>query len=408
MAKLRGFWLRENAIHPFYMMPCDVCSADLSVYGYAIEIDKLAILDRTPDEIIRLDEAERAHLRSLLRDRHVDRIPCMHPLKEIGDDQPPKEAISISSEISMFDLCGCGQSDVMRILRNRKKSYTCVFCPKILCDEKCFNNHMERDHVNVNRLIDKSLVGGEWCPLCRKIFKKGREFLCDDDDKQCTIIVEKELLNLKDSARLEKYAIKNTLCPRCSQWDENKMMIIPTIILEKLRRFLYIFPADAWTPPYFSQQSIHFFDLAFITAYDDHPQFFVDLLKHSVLYKISDSSLCPQRTRAIMYPYLNSVWFTILSHNDTNKKFRLHTAEKVKATCIPGTKFLTAIRAEIAGLEACFTKTGILSDLCLIIRDYLPWQLWNVERILTRIHNDITRYAPSLAALLSIIGPLHD
>lgn len=38
---------------------------------------------------------------------------------------------------------------------------------------------------------------------------------------------------------------------------------------------------------------------------------------------------------------------------------------------------------------------------------FLGWQLWNFERLMSRIHDDVIRYAPSLAALISIIGPLY-
>ncbi|AYV83408.1 MAG: hypothetical protein Hyperionvirus6_89 [Hyperionvirus sp.] len=408
--KLRAFWLGHREIYPFYARPCKVCSDDLSLYGRAVEIDKLAILDKTPEEIMRLDETEKVRLRSILPKGFVIRTPCRHLSDLVSDtDSSSKHMVR---DIGVFDRCGCNTLNALEFLRCGGSS-SCPFCARIICGEKCFIDHLHmtlpRRYISFDyfSLIDRSLLGGEWCPLCRKVFRKGARNLPDHlDDKECTTKVIKELLNSIEKGEkidLAKYTIKNTLCSRCSHWNYEKMIVIsPTI---KLYPDIRIYPSDIWVPPYFSQQRIRFFDLASIQTYDDHPQFFIDLLKHKALDQISDSLIDANLSGSItIYFYLAIIWRQMLYSRPPGKIDRLHTPEEVKATAIPGSKFLAAIRAEIIGLDACLTETRILPDLCLIIREYLPWQLWNMERLLSRIHNDILRYAPSVAALLSIIG----
>ncbi|AYV81508.1 MAG: hypothetical protein Harvfovirus38_2 [Harvfovirus sp.] len=421
--QLVGFHLTQNlcGIYPCYFERCNKCQRGFPFdEPYTVSLSDLAVLERAPDEIKRLPQTEIERLRALLpitkrSKRTGDPISeCLCPKPET-DSLPIIPLAKIEMRIRVDNIC-CDRKKYMSIIRG--ESWSCPFCLDIICSVSCLIRHTKIMHIDDGQwrgrsiVVDRALLGGEWCPLCSHVFRKG-ELLSDTVN-----ITSDQLLDMiqweggrrwmPEKIILERYTIKNKLCQRCSDWDEKKVLRIFYSLREAqstqtsmmTRKDLY--PLDSYIPPNVMRDTLHLSELGSIQTYDnddENSQFFVDLLRQDMFEEIKDSFL---ETTSIV----RNIWDTVLYIGDGSLR-RLRTFEEVKATPIPGAKLLAKIRTEVALLDIALTQTNIIAPLRHIIREYLPWQLWNLERLLSMIHADVIRYAPSLASLLSVIGASH-
>ncbi|AYV81173.1 MAG: hypothetical protein Harvfovirus19_18 [Harvfovirus sp.] len=390
-AKLVGFSLRASTVHPVYKKPCSDCSTAAPLSGYAVSINELSVLSKTPEEIKQLDETEIARLRLLINRTWVDETYCPCPLKS-----PTRARTSLDRRINPHDYCWCNKYRVMEILH--KGSWSCPFCISIFCDKKCFGYHLNEKCTDEYGL---TLVGGEWCPMCRKVFRESNISFPH-------MMTKEKLHSLIRRDGLDKYTIKNTLCESCKGWDEKKILEIPLelkgrLYLEKVT----MYAPERWTPPYISQNCIKLSDLSRLEIYDDHTQFFVSLLKYETFERIDDSLLdhsCSNRGE--LRDYYHFLWKEMIFCYEevARKRKRLRTVEEIKKMVIPGAKILAAVRGEIRAFENGLAQTPLLRELYVIIGEYLLWQLLNFERLLARIIEDAVQYAPSVANLLFVCG----
>lgn len=131
---------------------------------------------------------------------------------------------------------------------------------------------------------------------------------------------------------------------------------------------------------------------------DIHAEFLTELLKDGHIEQITD-----YENYAINH-YSWKTWRKIL-FKDRDRKI-LRTPEEIKEVVVHGSIFLANIRSNIALIAVGMAATNLPEVLNGIVRDFLPWQFWYLEKILSTIQNDIFRYAGSMAALLSKAKPL--
>ncbi|AYV82840.1 MAG: hypothetical protein Hyperionvirus2_208 [Hyperionvirus sp.] len=403
---LVAFTLSTKGITPHYRSD----KSERIVEKNCISIDDLGvIISMTPDEIKNLSKVKIASLRAELmkklsaNDDIYERSHCLSSPPNIDSMRGNEVRDIVDIKIHPDDRCSCDKEKVIDILH--KGSRSCPICLEISCNRQCFRDHMETHCAEEILIVDLSLVGGEWCPLCCSVVHKGAIFSHDDIER-----TKSEL----------EFTIKNTLCPRCSNWLKNDT---PRVEFPKdysthwLNYFCRIYPLDIWIPPRISRDPIRLTNLGTFENFEKNPQFFVDLLKQDTFEELTNSFLDSRNSEERpLHSYCSSAWEKVMyttithymheytyDHNLFRQPADFRTPEEVKATPIPGAKILAKIREEIALLENALIATSLLPPLCDIIRSYLPWQLWNLERLMARIHNDIIRYAPSIAALLSII-----
>ncbi|AYV82851.1 MAG: hypothetical protein Hyperionvirus2_219 [Hyperionvirus sp.] len=373
-AQLAAFSIQINGGEPIYKKPCERCLAPLPLSGLVISIDKLDVLKKTPDEIKKLSETEIAHLRSLLPKTYVEAVACPCP-------RPLETTLNVKEGISPLDMCHCTRICI-KILRSGSLSFSCPICKIIICSIECYESHIK--HIHSGQHPDPSLSGYEWCPLCRTVSKKATG-------------------PIKDT-------IENKLCSRCATWDDTKLLEIPPSLKKEFSEFSYIhniYSSASSLPPYVSQPSISFESETDLTTVENYPKFFINLLKHPALTEITDSSLDFRFLSSWSHtiPYQRDIWKKMLYAPRGQNRFRLRSPEEIKVIPLLGTEILAAVRREISLLEAHLNQTSILPPLCCIICTYLPYQLWNFERLLSRIHADALKYGPPISALISLLTP---
>ncbi|AYV82557.1 MAG: hypothetical protein Hyperionvirus1_136 [Hyperionvirus sp.] len=402
--QLVGFQLLniEYGIVPVYNKQCDQHLTLSSVRCTKVLRD-LTLLRQTPDEIKQIPETEISRMRSLLKV-----TLSWTPAAETKCSCPTEPKSMIPKKPHTYWFRNCRGRQAFTSLINRV-SWSCPFCCEIMWSIKDFIFHIRQSHPNKsNKLIvvDHSLLGGSWCPLCETVVRKATIPPGTVDWRET--ITPQQLSDLIDQKwfhggkGIEEYLINNAVCSRCTQWImEKKRLEIPASLNKKLQKTInkmQLSPLDVWVPP---NVTFYVSELGLIGDYDEDSQFFVDLLKHNMLEEIPDSFLREY--------YSSSVWDRVLyTAKFGSKDRRLRTPEEVKATPLPGAKVLAKIREEINLLEVILTETGILPPLRNIIRTYLPWQLWNLERLMSCIHTDVTQYGPSLAIFLARLDILLD
>ncbi|AYV83159.1 MAG: hypothetical protein Hyperionvirus4_124 [Hyperionvirus sp.] len=376
--RLVGFSLRTVPAYPVYSLPREnIVLGPLDNLGASIE-DLAVVVNGTPETIGGLDETEVVRLRSIARGSWVSRPSC--PQRELVRDDLTKNPFV--GKVYMMNHCFCCHSSTATVLRGTS-SWSCVFCAYPICNERCYSHHFRGEHDGWNGRISKpfdlSLVSGEWCPLCRKVIRKGP--LSSDE-------MNWRSLDLFDCAN---YAIKNTVCSDCSQWDEKKLLAIPDSLVKQLEgtAVMHFYPLGA--PPYVFQPEMRFRDLGRLASYDEHPGFLVELLKRGTFEEVNELLLVD---RFNFQSYICEVWKQMLS---------IGRRDEVRP--IPGGKILAAIQTEIASLEACVVEMGIVREVGRIICEYAS-SLRNLERLLYQVQSDAVRYAPSLASLIVLIGKI--
>ncbi|AYV81776.1 MAG: hypothetical protein Harvfovirus60_9 [Harvfovirus sp.] len=423
--QLVGFRLIANprGIYPCYLQRCNQCLKGLPPLStYTVQLSDLTVLDRTPDEIKRLPQIEIERLRSLLAKMTTSKgtidpkSECLCPKPEIVTGPIPMER-----KIRIDNTC-CYKKTLMTTMR--EESWSCPFCRNIICDAACLFTHIKMMHVDLKWLgrsiiVDRALLGGGlWCPLCSHVFHLGKvqtgflDWRENITAEQLFTLIEAARQILSEEIILEQYTIQNKLCQQCSEWDEKKLLRMP-ISLKALQskenttwmKRMDLYPLDTYVPPNVMQYPVYLSDLGAIQTYDDeHSQLYVDLLRQDHFEEIKDSFLEANFSDTTIFNYMCTIWDTIL-YSYVGSLRRSRTFEEVKATPIPGEKVLAKIRTELVLLDNALTQTKIIAPLCQIIQEYLPWQLRNLERLLSRVHADVIRYAPSLASLISVIGP---
>jgi len=407
--ELIGFHLSrdERGIFAIYNKPCEE-HLDRNVNVHTDSDFAAAALRMTPDEIIQLPESEITRLRSLFLPSKKCRpgareCHCFDIVEIISIDTPQEE------HITYIGYCMTQKDGFSGLLR--KKSWCCPFCRAIIWEAGSFHNHIEQVHKGGSRgtVIDQSFMGGVVCVLCDKVFHRGA-VLPGNVEWRGKITMAELYGRIQNNWKrgngrkmLEEYAIRNNICLRCIQWIEEKKLEIPASLGELKHaaiRKLDLYPLEVWIPGNVPRKSFQLLELGSIEDYDENSQFFVDLLKQDMLAKINESVFGESQRL-----YCSLVWDRMLYMWDWGlARRRFRTLEEIKATAIPGAKVLARIQTEIALLEGALIETGVLPPLCDIIRSYLPWQLWSVERFMSRIQRDVMRYAPSLVTLLARVG----
>jgi len=402
--KLVGFHVVANTygIFPIYSRCCHRCGKGLGLDEYSISLADFDVLKRGPKEVRKLSAPEIARLRSLLPKEKkgkdlVGRGTCSC---EVG----PKSVTTggVERKIRVDSYCSCRKTKIISAFRG--ESWCCPFCRDIICGSACFLQHIKYNH-DWGKFNDSY----EWCPLCGEVLLRGAyDGKVSYEELRSYVQGDDSIGNSKLwKEMLEKYAIKNSLCSRCSRWDEKEVLKIPERLIWVVGE-MKIYPLDGWVPPNVMQDTIRLYNLAPEKNLDDNGQFFVDLLKHQMFEEIKDSGLDNHSGDEYgLVWYYHVVWDRMLYTATYGEMRRLRTPEEMKETPIHGGKVLGIMRAEIGLLEEGLIETKIIPPLCNIVRGYLGWQLWNMERLLSRIHADVIRYAPSLATLLAVIGTRH-
>ncbi|AYV81392.1 MAG: hypothetical protein Harvfovirus31_8 [Harvfovirus sp.] len=391
MAKLVGFHLSADfcGIYAFYLDRCERCLDPFPMEDpYVTNLTDLAVLGKTPEEIKLLPKVEIKRLSSLLPKHQEMKLMKFNRRLECPCQKLAGPSWTLCRKISVNSFC-CERKRIIKILR--EGSLSCPFCLRVICSWACLKDHVKRMHSDsgCRWIVDLALLGGEWCPLCGDILRRGH-----------VESSEKELFGLIKKGEDARYQIKNTLCSRCRRWNHGKLLKLPKMLRidEKLYR------SDRYVPRNVERDTLHLGELGPIEIFDRNTGFYADLLKQDVVQEIKDSCLDPYSIDRRGGNFYRTIWDGVLYTCETGRERRLRTVEEVRAMEIPGTLILAKIRTEIALLEGALCATQIISPLRSIIRGYLPWQLWNFERVLSRIHADIIRYAPSVVALMSVIG----
>ncbi|AYV82450.1 MAG: hypothetical protein Hyperionvirus1_29 [Hyperionvirus sp.] len=383
----------------------------VQLVGFTIDVDgiypvyqKLGVpLGEGTVSIDRLGECLRARLPSEL----IYLAYCPGILELAGPDYS-KVMKGVARGICVDDSCCCGRDKVMTLFWSEgTKSWSCPFCTRIVCGMRCFIEHIHKEAIGREDwlsfgpiAVDPVVVGGEWCPLCREVCKPGGNKFYETMNRSQFIT----FLQGRPEKQLSEYTIKTTICKPCSLWDGKNVGDMPKgLSLKQLKaRMLSDKLLDSWIPPYILARSVRLFELGPLGNYENDPEFLVNLLKQYTFEQISDACIDFDSPRlGDLIDYCRDIWRQMLyGYKGPGRGWRLRTAGEVKAKEIPGTKILKALRKEIAVLESGLREGGIIGDLCGIIWGYLPWQFWNLERVITRIHNDVIKYGPAIAALL--------
>ncbi|AYV81476.1 MAG: hypothetical protein Harvfovirus36_7 [Harvfovirus sp.] len=335
--ELVGFSLKSRPVYPVYKKACDKCVPG-PFDSYGVSIAEFAVLNLS-------DETEVARLRSVVKESSVYQRRCPHEVKST-DSSSYCEVMKIQVD----GYCFCCHGSLAEVLRGT--SWSCPCCADLICNKDCFNHHIRGHHCVLLgatlKPIDFSLMGGEWCPLCRNVVSR-----CITPPNAFCLYTQMALCEEK----FEKYAIKNTLCSGCLRWFTG----------EKKKSATGLYGLEA--PPCVFQPQISLSDIGSLANYDECPQALLDLFKHDTFVEVKDSD---------MDSYIREVWERIL----------LSRPDEMKAEQIPGAKTLAAIKTEIASFDRAKMSSHYLSKLT------------TTERLLSRIHSDLIRYAPSIASLL--------
>ncbi|AYV81110.1 MAG: hypothetical protein Harvfovirus17_4 [Harvfovirus sp.] len=409
--KLVGFCISTQTQHPVYDKLCLRCQKPPPDNEMILSMDSLKSLEKTPEEILTMKPDEKEIIRSKLLDRKTRLTRCPCPQQAPSDDSIPPKDISISygNSLKSKNECHCGALDVQTIVKDHKiDSWSCPFCYKIICSEICYSKHLRYVHRSNSTLVVPQLIlGGEWCPICRKIIRNGSVNIPEKEwrgwltNEEICERINKKILFI-DSNR--EYFIKNLVCIGCVPADDEE-----TPVEEKI---------DIWDLLDLASFTINKFNKFPVkkTYLDIRVGMLLNVLKSENCPEINDLYLKDGR----MARYVCDLWAYTLykpripytgresSGCQPNVPPRLYqrllkTPKEVRLGPVLAENLLHQLRKEICLFQSYLVEIGLPIVLCEIVREYMPWQLWNFEKVLGQLHYDVKKYGPSLAALLFII-----
>ncbi|AYV77899.1 MAG: hypothetical protein Edafosvirus2_78 [Edafosvirus sp.] len=428
MATLVGFHISSESQYPVYNIPCRKCRSPLPLQCEELSLIALH-LEKSIEEIKNLYESDMVLLRSKLpksRNYRSATCPCPEPVpaEPLSPQKPCVPAqLDYGEPIYSHAECCCGKHKIYDILYTN--SYSCPFCYKIVCGgPACFIKHVKNRHSPSSRVpsrplqlaVPQQLLGGTWDPLCRQIVHNG-SVENGDDEWRGLLTVEQIYDNIikrwkqkdgKEGMRI--YPIKNQVCTSCAHWNAVEFTI-PAPFRAK-GHMTTIFPPHAYIPPFAAVLPIDIDYMGPLYLLDpvlglEHARHVADLLKRPYFGKVEESFMYTTNYPRAIKTYIYEVWQTMLytaRYGVAGRRWK--TLEEVKATPIPGAMVLQAINDDIAVFNDGLKMTSLPPVLCSVIQEFMPWQLWNMQKILHRIHADVIEYAPKLAVLFSKIGPI--
>ncbi|AYV78185.1 MAG: hypothetical protein Edafosvirus6_34 [Edafosvirus sp.] len=422
---LSGFNLshKYGTLVPFYAQkdtPIELCSDNPCS---EIPLEQLNILEKTPDEILKINKTDLDNL--------TEKISKLNYDKKGTRFNPISDSFWIirgdKKKFSVYDKCHCHKVSFRKLSTIR--TWSCPFCAKIICDTQCFVSHIQEFHKIVNQIVIPQ-IGGKWCILCHKISYKRKNGTIHYESAED--LLNKIKLNWKEKDKkiewkqkinkrcMGSYSIENTICTECSNFDKNEIkcpqhffahkdckiypieQIIPPFLDTKNISLLYINALDI--DLYYSQAHIDAYNRGHMEYHIDtyrasYAQYFKEILKRDYCEPIYDNKTTYYIYLDLMNKYLVEIWmFAILRNN------KLRTPDEIKNLSLPGTILLKMVRNDIMLFDSSLDVTYLHRDLYPIIRSYMGWQLWDFEKLLTKVHKDVIRYAPSMSALLYVLG----
>ncbi|AYV82592.1 MAG: hypothetical protein Hyperionvirus1_171 [Hyperionvirus sp.] len=407
---------------PVYEEPCMNCDQQLESTWNIILMKDLTILNRTPDEIKKLTTSDIKKMvpgLSKLENYHYE-TPYSGECKERKNES---YKITIPSE-----LCECGRKETTdKIIEI--PTWSCPCCLHLVCSGECFWTHVNLFHVKnifMPIVVEPKMMGSEWCPMCHHILtprdpsllpildnNNRVQFRSVSDEKVKT--ANPILCRVRNPSSTEtpsdpgfkmeftQFCIKNRICAKCETWDKNKIKL-PKQILKGVHTLPPIYTHETIIPPYIQPAHI---PLAMIFDSFDHlkknitpySQILPDLLRRSYFEEVNFPQHYSNQSNSAIHRYIANLWQTMLYVTPLFGMTRLRTPKELKKAKIPTEPILAAVRSEILFITKILTEIGISTALHPIIYSYLPWQLWNFDRIFSQIHSDIRRFGPSVAAL---------
>ncbi|AYV80437.1 MAG: hypothetical protein Harvfovirus1_62 [Harvfovirus sp.] len=382
--ELVGFHFQEYSHFPLYRSPCEKCGLPYKLDGVELSMETLwYLIAATEDEIKNMSVADKESFRNQLpiRDgRGHRRCYCREELKM---------AVHV---ISNEEKCVCNNPEYLF-----QNSWSCPFCCKLICCSGCFKQHVKKAHsrqdVGFTIVVPQEALGGKWCALCREVLEQGEEDFTAGE--LWTLIMDWNKKSKRKECTI--YAVKNGLCENCSGWDfcEEKYSFLS-------RKFPKLYPVGTWIPKYMTPKQISFDDLIQLDL-DKHAAFISEVVQREYYEPTNEQLLYqPDKFGHSGYEqYINKIWRQALYDG-----YRLRSPEEIKSTPIYGGKLIEALRTNIQLYDSAMLNTPLPRDIYPLIQSYIDWQIWNFERLLSKIHHDLITYAPKLAILLTTIGPI--
>ncbi|AYV80711.1 MAG: hypothetical protein Harvfovirus5_15 [Harvfovirus sp.] len=393
---LKGFYINEFSACPVYnKIECQICLLPFRENGKIPLRNFRDVLDKTSDEILSMRNSD---LEEILK------IPEICSCSVDVDSDSDVEYVEQDSK-RLFNnslKCCCGKNFVTKALLS--DSWSCPFCGKIACDPMCFIKHIGVDHPTVKTGMEAptAVLGGMWCPLCRTIVAFGAVEKGDQEWRES--ITEEELLfkvhlrcgNKNKKSVVHEYAIANVLCYKCFHWDDK---CLPTPTWFEGAGPLY--PIDTDIPRYVSVPKIRMSQILHESRFDSDSLFICDLLKREYCEGVCDEYLSTVSVHNPSGMFIWGIWNAVFWPNPGTTTAPISSPDEVKKNYILGTKLLETMRTDIAALNNALSVTNLLPVLIPLISNYLWSNLVNFEKILSKIHSDVVRYAPLIAAILN-------
>ncbi|AYV80740.1 MAG: hypothetical protein Harvfovirus5_44 [Harvfovirus sp.] len=400
---LGGFRNSGDQFFPLYTRPCWSCSEPLKPERNIILMKDL--FNKTAHNISKTQE----------KPKFEWSCECK---QEYKNDHLWERKYSRYSEC----CCGLNRANILKLF------WVCPFCLRVICGRQCFYFHMNTVHISFGEIsakfaVDPKLIGAFWCGLCHDIFERRnpdftilpdnitakellmeaikcerRPRIIDEMDSVPGSIIPEEITPKVD---FTQFCIKSKACAKCENWDEKKIKLP-----KELGELPPVYPHETIIPSQFQTEYIHigmiFSDFKKIKQNSDiYSKFIPDLLRRSYFEKVSFFVENSNVYNRVINNYVADLWFDMLYVKGILGKMRLRTPEEVQRRKIPTEPILAAVRGEISVINGELTCTGLPNVLYPIIYSYLPWQLWNFERVFSQIHSDLIRLGPSIVALLS-------
>ncbi|AYV83243.1 MAG: hypothetical protein Hyperionvirus5_49 [Hyperionvirus sp.] len=431
---LGGFSCSNRGFFPVYTRPCWSCSEPLKPQENIILMKDLEIINQTPDEIKKLSisdikkkipgfpEPNRS------KDLYIEAFTpwsCQCEKKDITYEMFAKK-----NYIQKYNPCCCEKYRWKQIIE--KTSWSCPFCLSIVCGRKCFWNHVNKDHWSkiiglddfIDLAVEPKILGAEWCPFCHRVSGPRNcdlVGLADDIDAAGLLnelheryvkgsqVVPEEIAGNVD---FTQYCVTNRVCQNCKDWDK-KRIHIPKELIEMGGHdslpFPPIYSHETCVPLYIKPKYIRL--EMFLHSFKNLEKnialcskFIPDFLRRSYFEEVDFFfTEYPNCNNYVITHYIADLWYAMLYVKPFFSSVRrLRTPEEVRKMKIPTQPLLDAIQADISVINNALVATGLHAVLHPLIYCYLPWQIWNFERIFSKIHSDMIRLGPSAAALLAM------
>lgn len=417
---LVGFKFGRYHQKPIYQAICKLCFLPLEYKHKYRSMKTLAILDESPENIKSLVEKDKNIEKTLTSPSGEIRSYCSC---YASDPRTPPDYAELCETDRLFHssrkkkinftrsdsplisdnvICYCGTNYAKNMTYG--SLWVCPFCYTIVCDPNCFMGHIKQHHTNIEKLIfvaDKTLFGGSLCPFCRnsKTERKGNVPIGDDEWRH-TITPQELMTNImrrweRKASRTEimdYYTTKYIVCQECF---EKERMVLPDEA-KTIDSLVNLPSLNSYPSPFYEFREIKLHQIWRLLCERKSPdllRFFSDLLRHDHFEKINELMLVTGRYSN--YNLVDNIWDQIRSSVNSNRE-------------IPATKFLEIIRSDIKEFNQGMLATNFSLEIQQMIQMYLPWQLWNMEKLLGTIHSDIKRYGKTVFTLLKLFKPTNE